>query len=197
MEVSMSGLLQTSLYALVLGIAFGALYDVVRVIKTVAGVALYYPGKTSFNKIYERGVVNIFSAKRGKIASSVITAVLDVLFFTFAGVSFVLFLYCNNYGIFRWFILFCAAAGFRLYYISLGKVTVYFFERVSELVKLLLNLALFAFIYPFRKLYRVIHKVFLSRAVKLFRRLFAALDKKRKKRYTLKCISKLSEFIKL
>ena len=188
----MTELAVTALRAAALGIFLGALYDVFRIIRVMTGVTRR-PGVRLFDKIYAKGLCNVFSKEGGRVFKAVFTAVTDVLYFTLAGVFFVLFLYCFNYGVFRWFILLSALAGFRLYYISLGKAVLASSSRIAEFLRFAVNCACFAVYYPVKFLLTATGRSLAP----LRRKLTLSLDKRRGRRYTLKCTDKLKDFVKL
>ncbi len=194
MEVSMSSLLRTSLYALILGGSIGALYDCVRILRVLFGVSEYTDRKR-FEKVYSRGLCNVFKSARGGVFSIVFVALTDILFFISSSCAFVLFLYCFNYGIFRWFILLSCIAGFRIYYLTFGKVVISFSGMIADVLKLLINFAVFAAVSPLKFLLRSAVRVFNKTLCPLIRNIRRAIDKRRSVRYTLKCIESLSDFV--
>ncbi len=189
----MSALVLTGARSLILGVLFGVLYDVFRVLKCLLCVARY-GDKRRFARVYSRGVYDIFpSTPRGAVAYA-LTAVFDVLFSIAVTVSFVLFLYAFNFGKFRWFILVCCAAGFLTYHVSLGRLVIKGVDAASDLLRLVFNLLLFAAALPFRYLYRVFAKICSVLIAPALNKIKSRIDKRRNRRYTLKCTEKLDEF---
>ena len=189
----MSALVLTSARALLLGVLFGVLYDAVRILKCLLCVAKY-GDKRRFDKVYSMGVCDIFPRSPGGVVAYALTALFDVLYFVVVTVSFVLFLYAFNFGIFRWFILLACIAGFFAYHSSLGKIVIRSVDAASDLLRLFVNIFVFVCVLPFRYLYRFgvkMYEILLSRYVNKIR---SRIDKRINRRYTLKCIKELDKF---
>ncbi|MBQ7669465.1 MAG: spore cortex biosynthesis protein YabQ [Clostridia bacterium] len=184
----MHALLANCLRAFVLGLLLGAVYDVIRLSRIIFGVSVYSNKNYDFS-LYSRGVKNIFSRKRGNIFTSIYLAVTDLLFCLLSAVIFILYMYIYNYGIFRWFILIFTALGFLFYYKTVGRLFVSVSTVISSYLMLSLNLALFAALYPFRLLKRLL----LRMTRPLISDIKSALDKLKNKMYTLKCIKKIQK----
>ena len=188
MEVSMHALLANCLRAFVLGLLLGALYDVIRLSRIIFGVSVYSDKNREFS-LYARGVKNIFARKRGNIFTCIYLALTDFVFFLLSAVIFILFLYIFNYGIFRWFFLIFSILGFLFYYKTAGRLFVSASTVVSSYLMLVLNLILFAAVYPFRTLVKLIRRL----VHPLISDIKTVLDKSKNKRYTLKCIKKMQK----
>ncbi len=190
----MKALLLTSLYAAVLGLFIGALYDVVRILRVMTGVSATRASSRVRTTLRE-GWPDVFSFSGSRAFSSVFTAVTDVVFLAVFAATFVLFLYCFNYGRFRWFILASTLAGFRLYYLSVGRVIISVSGYIANVLKLVLNSALFLLIYPFRALFKLLLSLARKTVVPLAESAVSAIDKRRSKRYTLRCMGKINDII--
>ena len=194
MEVSMKSLLLTSLYAVLLGVIIGIVYDVFRILRVLAGVTASSGGlkiKNRMSKLFP----DVFSRQRGRVFSCVFTAVTDFVFILLFTIVFILFLYCFNYGKFRWFILVFTFVGFRLYYVSFGRVVISLSGLISDSVKLLLNAVLFVIMYPFRVLLQFFLYAARKTVIPFVTRIWTAIDKRRQKRYTFKCIGKINDIV--
>lgn len=191
MTISMTNLVLVTLYASVLGLFFGASYDAVRILRVVLGVSSY-GGKEHFKGIYSRGINNCFKHKRNPVLDSVIVGLGDVLYFLFASVSFSVFLYYFNYGRFRWFILLFCILGFLAYYFSIGRAVIYFSDILSQSVILVVNVLIFIIVYPIKAMLRTGKKYLLPLITKIVKK----VDNEKRKRYTIKCIDRLSETVK-
>ena len=189
----MSALVLTSARALILGVAFGALYDVFRVLKCLLCVAKY-GDKHRFAKIYSKGVSDVFPGAPGGAVSYVVTALFDVLYLSVVTVAFVLFLYAFNYGIFRWFILLSCFAGFFAYHFSAGRLLIKSVDAVSDLLRLVFNLLLYVLALPIKYLYFAFRKIYQFLFAPAVNKIKSRIDKIRNKRYTLKCIKELENF---
>lgn len=197
MSVSMTMLLQTSMYAILLGLFFGASYDFVRIIRVFCGVSSYKKIKTGFNRIYSNKLKNYFDFKRRPVIDNAIVFAGDVIYFLFITLCFVLFLFKFNYGIFRWFILASTVVGFLLYYFTVGRIVMLFSRELSELFKLITNCFIFVITRPFIIIFRLC-KVILKRIIlSVYFKLKCGIDIRRKKRYTVLCKEKLKELIKI
>ena len=194
MEVSMRSLVFTSMYAVIFGAALGMFYDVFRILRIIFGVS-EYGGRPPHCRLYKKGIPDLFSGKRGKAFSSVFVCITDIFYFVLSGIAFILFLYCFNYGRFRWFILLFTVLGFRLYYLSVGKAVIAVSGALSEFVKLFLNTVLFALLYPFRAAARLLSRFFRKTVRPAVFSIVFTIDKCRLKRYTLKCIKKIDKIV--
>ncbi len=190
----MSSLARTALYALTFGIFLGAVYDLVRILRIIAGVS-DYGVDIRFSGTYSGKIKNLFSGNRSRIFSSVFVAVTDFAFFMFAGISFILFLYCFNFGIFRWFILLSAILGFRLYYISIGRAVISLSGNIASVILFIINTLIYIAMIPARKAAKLLSAIFSAVVENTFARLKRSIDKKHGKCYTHKCIKELDKFI--
>ena len=190
----MKALILTSLYAAILGMFIGLIYDVFRILRIVSGVS---PGSLISKRktVFGNRMPDIFSRRRGKVFSSLFVAVTDVLFFSVSSVAFVLFLYCFNYGRFRWFILVFTVAGFRLYYLTVGKAVISSSGLICDLIKLVMNALLYLILLPLRMFFRLITLILRKTFIPFVTRIGLTIDKCRLKRYTLKCTEELKDII--
>lgn len=166
MAVSMTVIARMTLYAFFLGIALGAFYDLVRISRVLAGVS--YGGKSA-ERFYEKKYPLIGKLKRKKGAlrkgfTEIFVAVGDILFFTFAGIVFAVFIYYTNDGIFRFHALFASALGFLLYHGTLGVIIISFAEIISIFLKIFIKIFLYAIAFPFKIMYNI--------TIKLVKRVF-------------------------
>ncbi len=194
MPVSMTMLLRASLYAVILGILFGAAYDVIRISRVFLGVSTYGE-KARFNRIYNNTFKDMLDFKRISILDGVFVFTGDLIYSLFVTVSFVLFLFAFNYGIFRWFILVCSVLGFFAYYFTVGKLIIYFSKELSDLIKLIVNLIIFVVLQPLKLIIVSLKYVYRHTAEVLLKRIKCTIDIKKKKRYTVKCKEQLKELI--
>ncbi|MBQ9921705.1 MAG: spore cortex biosynthesis protein YabQ [Clostridia bacterium] len=93
-EISMTQQCMFFVYSIVLGAVCGAVYDIFRIFR----VALRHNGTAVFFE--------------------------DVLFCLICCVMLILFIFCANYGIVRWFSFFGWAGGFYIYYMTVGKMVI-------------------------------------------------------------------------
>ena len=190
----MSSLAATSLKAVFLGILLGFLYDLLRLIRCIAGSGSPI-GKKASDFLYSHGIRDVFKSSRS--FEKLFTALTDVIFCVLSTVAFILFLYAFNYGRFRWFILLSVAAGFRLHYISFGKAARTVTDTVSGYIKTVVNVALYALFVPLKAAVRGIR--FISKTIfsPVFGKFKKRLDKRRNRRYTLYSIERLDDFVNI
>lgn len=193
MTVSMSALLLTSARAVILGLFFGVLYDVVRIMKCLLCV-VKYGSRRRFARVYDKGVYDIFPSNNSGVVSYILTAVFDVIYFIAVTVSFVLFLYAFNHGIFRWFILLSCGAGFAAYHVTVGRLVIRVTDASSDFLRLIINLAVFVLSLPVLYAARLSEKLYSRLLSPLINKITSRIDKLRNRRYTFKCIKELDKF---
>lgn len=196
MNVSMHQLFATLLYSVVLGLFFGAVYDAVRIIRVVFGINSYST-KKRFKSFYDKGLINVFVLKKAAIFKTIFVFVTDIVYMTFISVSFVIFLFHFNFGIFRWFFLVFAALGILVYYHSVGKLVIAFSEVISETMKLVVNTLIFILFIPIKYLIKLFIFLFSKTLGRISHKLKCAIDIRKKKRYTNKCIEDLKNAVKI
>ena len=134
MEVFISQQFTVLLYACVLGVFLGVLYDVFRIMRVMMGVKyagivkkttdrIKLPKIESFVRRTGEGKISVKMREIGIAAG-------DVAFFFLAGIAMCIFIYWSNNGKFRFFALAGAAAGFSLYYFTLGKLIIMLSEYI-------------------------------------------------------------------
>ncbi len=127
-------------YSFILGLIFGASYDIIRIIHILCGTMSYSGGKIQM--------------KRGK-SPFVMFFLTDLLCMTALTAVFSVFVYYVNFGDFRWYLLFGAVVGFVLYYLTVGRVVMYFSDAVARLIRLVLR---YTVAIPLMYLWRLIGK---------------------------------------
>ena len=122
-------LTQNQLYlvgtSFILGLIFGASYDIIRVVHILCGLVSYAGEKP----VEKKGILP-FAAR----------FLLDFAWTASAGAAFSVFLYAANSGRFRWFAAASSAAGFALWHVSAGRCFVYLAEKTASLVRRFLRL---------------------------------------------------------
>ena len=111
-------------YSVILGLIFGALYDIIIIIQLSCGIVSFF-GK-------ERGM-------SGKPAAFLIFAVLDTLFMLTCTAAFSVFLYAVNNGGFRFYLLCGIAAGMTAYHYTVGRLVKYTAEKSIGIIRLALK----------------------------------------------------------
>lgn len=121
------------LFALLLGIFLGVMYDFFRVMRVCVGVRY---GNRTLKKFWDKQLplIGAYAVGRGKnITDKIKNAVVcmgDILFSLAAGVAVSVFIYRHCYGIVRWYVFFGALLGFIAYYFTVGRVVL----TVAELI---------------------------------------------------------------
>ena len=141
-------------YALLCGALCGVLYDAVRIMRVMLGLASYTAaGKTLYQlRLPLIGVVHP-QKRRGtarRLVQQTAVALGDILFFIAAGGIFSVFLYHRASGEFRWFYLLGAAVGFFLYYCTCGRIVMLSSEAVSFVIRAAWRYVLWVLLLPVR-----------------------------------------------
>ena len=120
MEIFIEKQLLGVVYSLILGLIFGAVYDIIRLIHIVCKIASYSGGQ----KFSKKGVLPFFAF-----------FLFDFIYAVLVTLTFSVFVYWVNYGDFRWFYAAGAVLGFTVYYFTLGKAVMFFSERLVCLIR--------------------------------------------------------------
>jgi len=192
--ISTKELLLATVYSLVLGTFFGASYDIIRIFRVLLGVSSYGKRKT-FEKAYGSSLINYFSHLRIRKLDGLIMFLTDMIFSLFVTLCFVLFLFSFNHSIFRWFILLFTVLGFLIYYFTVGKIVILFSQEIAAFIFLVLNVILHLIIVPVKKICSFLKLIFNATFSKLYAYVKNAIDRKKKKRYTVKCTEELSKIV--
>lgn len=158
MTVSMAALARMTFYAFLLGIALGAVYDLFRITRVMLGVS--YGGRSA-EHLYSREYPLIGKLKRKsgglkKGLLSVFVAVGDILFSVLAALSFSVFIYYTNDGIFRFQALLALVGGFILYYKTVGALVISFAEIICIFLKIIAKIFVYAIAIPLGIMYNIL-----------------------------------------
>lgn len=137
--------------ALVLGVAFGAIYDIVRIIHALIGARTYSGFKRGNNK--PRGKV--------RVSANILTFFLDIVFCILFTACFAILSYAFCDGRFRMFVLISAAAGFTAYIATLGRVVVYFTDAIVYYLKVAARCVWRIVMFPVKALGRAVKRIVL------------------------------------
>ncbi len=156
MEVSLLSQFYALLAALVFGLGIGILYDIYRVFLVLFG--LLHSGKPRPPlpplPLLPRAWLASRKESARKRLASVLLFLLDTFFALMAGLFFAVFLYAENDGVFRLYLLVGAGAAFSLYLLTAGRLVF----RIAELLAFYLHIALLYIAYvlslPFSLLWR-------------------------------------------
>ncbi len=120
----------------ILGLIFGASYDIIRINHILCSIVSYRGGKRRM----KAGVV-----------PAVLVFALDIVWMLVVGAVFSVWVYRVNNGTFRWFIAASAVGGFAVWHATLGRVVLFFAEAIAAFLRRLLSLL---FLTPIRWLAR-------------------------------------------
>ena len=133
MELSPILLSKLLFYSFIFGLALGALNDVFRITRVFFGVR--YSNK-HFLKLYSALKLREETGKkkRGVLLNTLI-CLQDILFMACAGFGIVILNYYLNDGEIRFFTVFSMVIGIVLWYMSIGKVIIFFSEPIVVILK--------------------------------------------------------------
>ncbi len=136
MEASVTGNGVLFFWAILLGAVWGVVYDIFRVIRIARGASCPADNYAAVKRLraVRLKLPELSGAKRRKgkpeksekpklhITETALVFIEDLLFTLACGLSFIIFVFSANSGMFRWFLLVGAAAGFCAYYFTVGKL---------------------------------------------------------------------------
>ena len=159
MDISQAALAWLYLYALLLGIGLGLVYDLLRITRVFLGA---HYSRRAARRLQEISLP-LLRARKKKTESRALGLVIfleDLLFCLFAAVAIILLFYEANRGKIRFPALLCVGVGFLLYRSTLGRLVMLFSEVIAFAIETAGRyLCFFAFL-PIRLLRRWIGKQF-------------------------------------
>lgn len=162
MEVHISAQWTAALLALLLGVLFGVLFDILRILRILCGIRAKKAEERPFSLSLPFLPKSFFVPKTKGKGNAVFCAVFiffcDLLWFFAVGVLFSVFVYWQNDGIFRLYILLSAIIGFVLYYNTLGRLVLRAAESLALALRILLFYIALLLSLPFRALWTVWQK---------------------------------------
>jgi hypothetical protein len=138
-DLSQGLLLEWLLSSFLCGGALGLLYSMIGAVKMLCGI--YYTDIRPFKKHMIRVIFEY-----------AVTFVFDLLFWICVGVLSILLIYQMGGGFFRGMTYIGMAAGFGLYYFTLGKLLIPIIEKNVKAVKKLLYKVLRLLLFPIKKI---------------------------------------------
>ena len=141
MTVSQEQLWRILLYALVLGVILGAIYDIFRIFRLCFNFGVNYGTKN----------------KKRELFNTLAVFFEDLLYFIICSCVACVFIFYMNSGRFRSVALLGALAGFTAYHFTLGRVVMICSDRIIRFVKKLLK---FIFRYTFFPLFKFVWFIF-------------------------------------
>lgn len=154
MEVFIGVQIKTLAESFILGLIFGAGYDIINMVQILSGIMSYS---------------NEIEIKRRKYSFSLFL-VLDIVYMLFITFSYSVFLYHYNNGVFRTYLFAGCVSGFVLYYRTLGRLI----RKVSEKIVGFLRTVVYVMI--IRPL-RLILKTFWRIAMTIVRHTFGRISR--------------------
>lgn len=148
MEISQWGLSALYLYALILGIFLGVIYDGLRITRVFLGVR--YSRRAA--KRLESLRLPLLPPRKKSGESRFLGVIVffeDLLFCLFAGIALILLFYAVNNGKIRGLAFLACGAGFLAYRVTVGRIVMLFSQVIAFAVECIARYALFFLSYPF------------------------------------------------
>lgn len=149
MELFIGKQLQVVGYSFILGLIFGGLYDIIRIIHIICGIASYAGNYEDSGT--ETGM------KRGKIPF-LLFFLCDAVYMLTVTAVFSVFQYWQMNGMFRLFVLLSVTTGFAVWHVTAGRVVTACSEAIVRLLRLA---ARWLLIRPVCMLYGILRKMLL------------------------------------
>ncbi len=126
MEFFIQNQLLNIVYSVILGLIFGGIYDIIRVVQILCGIASYSDGRVE---------MRLGKNVRGSRAAFVIFLLTDLAFMLTVTVMYSFFAYWADNGRVRFYLMLAAAVGFYIYYNTLGRLVMLFSDLIVRLIK--------------------------------------------------------------
>lgn len=156
MEVSMVHQLRLVLNFFLFGLVAGAFYDAVRIVRICIGAYDYQNSPAVI-----RSVKRLFKCPDndgykvyGKRYCTTVTVITDVVYSLVVGTAFIIYLYHENYCIFRWYLLLGALVGFAAYSLTVGRLVVTVAGAVIAFVKVVFRKTITLLLVPIKYICR-------------------------------------------
>lgn len=138
--------LEITLYALLLGLFFGFLYDSLRIMRMLVGITSVHIQSVAWTR--RLPCRHIGKLGRGVVSELFFVHLLDILYGLSTGASFCVFLFALNNGRFRWYLLLGCVLGFMAYYWSVGRLVVYLSGYIVAVLRSMIGLILYLLTQP-------------------------------------------------
>ncbi len=149
--------LQITLYALLLGLFLGVLYDVLRITRMLTGITPVHVAHISW--IGRLPMRRIGKIGKGPVSTLIFVHLLDIVYGLSTGVCFCIFLYALNNGRFRWYLLLGCVLGFFAYYYSVGKLVLYLSGYIVAFLRGIIGCILYLLTQPLIWIGRWVYKL--------------------------------------
>ncbi len=141
MELFIGKQLQVVVYSFILGLIFGGLYDIIRIIHILCGIASYTDKRRM---------------KRGKLPF-LLFFLCDAAYMITVTAMFSVFQYWQMNGKFRLFVLLSVIVGFAVWHVTAGRIVMAFSETIVRLLRLTV---LWIVVKPLRFILKVLRNIF-------------------------------------
>lgn len=125
MEIFIEKQLINIVYSLILGLIFGGIYDIIRVVHIFCGIASY-SGESA-------------RMKRGVLPFGIFF-LLDAAYMLTVTTVFSVFIYAVNSGGFRLYLLVSVIVGMVIYFLTVGRAVMYLSETIVNFLRLMFTL---------------------------------------------------------
>ena len=135
MEIKISDQLICIFLALLLGIAFGVIYDALKAIRSILNnkITLTFLKSRLYQKSY-RGIGYVIEPIKKEKLEKIKLFFWDILYFIIITPLTLIFIYATSFGIVRWYIFASLFIGFVFYYVLFSKITKYLYEPIIFLL---------------------------------------------------------------
>ncbi|MBE6602306.1 MAG: hypothetical protein E7637_07385 [Ruminococcaceae bacterium] len=179
MAISQGSLAWLYACACLLGLALGAVYDLLRITRVFLGVRYSRRASRRLRAI-RLPLLAPRTKRRESRALGVVVFFEDLFYCLFAGIAMILLFYeCNN-GKIRYPVFFLVAVGFLVYRYTLGRIVMLFSEAITFVLETAFRYFFFFIFYPFRFLYKQIKRA----VAKCKDRAMRARKRRSRSRYT-------------
>ena len=154
MEVSLIQQLTVTLYSVLAGGVFGLLYDVLRISRIFLGINYVNKFTEKIKDIKLPLIENPMirtTKKRKEKFKKIAVGIGDILYFLIITPIAVVFTYHVNNGSIRWYLVFGMAAGFALYYFTLGKIIISVSEYIVFFIKTVFSYLSYLILRPIKR----------------------------------------------
>ena len=137
--------------SLVLGIVFGAIYDIVRIWRTFLGIDYESKGVERLRRLKFPLIKNPLTKKekQGKLAQGIVLFITDIIYFLAITIIMIIFVYYVNSGVVRWYIFIGAMLGLLIYYFTVGKIVISVSEYIKFGIKVVMSYLVYFILRPF------------------------------------------------
>lgn len=162
MEVSILDQLYVFCMSLIIGVALGALYDIVRMWRAFLGIR-YVNKFTEKLKLLRLPLIKnplLKEKKQNDRAQGILLFITDIIYFLIVTLIMIIFVYSVSGGVVRWFIFVGAMMGLLIYYFTIGKIVISVSEYIVFFVRIVWAYVVYFVTYPFLPIINKIKRIF-------------------------------------